>query len=278
MPEPTYIACPHCGEPFPMSAMQKQLFIGRTLSCQQCAKPFAITEQTPDPIPAPKRQTFAVPQNATAAAAAAPAPAPTPVPAPAAAAPKPRRHGEGLTAGKMAGIIALVACVVGYLMCLALAPSIHRSREAGRRMTCASNLTQIAVALQYYATSNGGKFPVSLTSLVQDGSIPVELLVCPSATGDTVAPGKTPQEQAGNLPKGSHMSFVYVGKGLSFASTKQVLAYEPLNHHDGEGVNVLYSDGTVQFLPRAKAIVTIPALAPGNAATQPVVPATQSAD
>src|SRR6478672_8566928 len=64
MSEPTYIACPRCGEPFPMTAMQKKLFIGRTLSCNRCAKPFAITEDTPDPVPATKmRGSSPVPQS-----------------------------------------------------------------------------------------------------------------------------------------------------------------------------------------------------------------------
>src|SRR3954463_5000267 len=107
MSEPTYIACPRCGEPFPMSAMQKRLYIGRTLSCNRCAKPFAITEDTPDPVPAPNVRPspfeplapvpVPVPQQAAPPAAAGPAPV-------AAGSSKMRMPGEtdGLTAGRMA--------------------------------------------------------------------------------------------------------------------------------------------------------------------------------
>jgi len=39
MPEPTYVPCPHCGHPYPMSPMQKELYRGRTLSCNYVIPP-----------------------------------------------------------------------------------------------------------------------------------------------------------------------------------------------------------------------------------------------
>jgi hypothetical protein len=257
MPDPTYIGCPRCGEPVAMSAMQKRLYIGRTLTCQRCAKPFAITEETPDPVPAP-----AVPVSSIL---------PEPLAVEPVAQPQPRlqrKPGEGITAGRMALLIAIVGTVVTYLLYLAIAPSVHRSREAVRRVTCSSNLTQIGAALQVYANSNGGRFPDGLDSLVQGGLLPPELLVCPSST-NTAASGQTPAEQAANLVKGNHLSYVYLGKGLTFAAAKQVLAYESLAHHDNEGINVLYTDGTVQFLPRAAALVAVPQLGPPGSSTRP---------
>src|ERR687887_214245 len=47
MPEPTYVPCPHCGHPYPMTALQKELYRGRTLSCNNCAKTFSADELTP---------------------------------------------------------------------------------------------------------------------------------------------------------------------------------------------------------------------------------------
>jgi hypothetical protein len=268
MPDATYIACPRCGEPYPMSAMQKRLYYGRTLTCQRCAKPFTVTEETPDPVPAPTVRAWP-PQGE---ALAAPLPPPPPQPRPQGDSLKMPDRGEGLTAGRMALLVGVVVTVVGFLLYLALAPSVHRSREAGRRATCASNLMQLGVALQLYANSNNGRYPDSLQTVVLSGAVPAELLICPSSRA-TLAPGATPAEQAANLAKGNHASYVYVGKGVSFASLKQVLAYEPLSHHDGQGTNVLYSDGTVQFLAPASAMVAVPQLAPASApaaaATQP---------
>src|SRR3954469_18857916 len=128
MSEPTFIACPRCGEPFPMSAMQKRLFIGRTLSCNRCAKPFSITEETPDPVPAkvmrgssPVPQSLAYPPRPQAPGdaldtlATATATGPNPPAAPAAsAAPSVARPGDGLTAGRMALLIAVVMAAVGF--------------------------------------------------------------------------------------------------------------------------------------------------------------------
>jgi type II secretory pathway pseudopilin PulG len=277
MSEPTFIACPRCGEPFPMSAMQKRLFIGRTLSCNRCAKPFSITEDTPDPVPAkvmrgnspvpqslvyPPPPAGADPLNALAnAAAAGPAQATAAAPAPPVA-----RPGEGLTAGRMALLIAVVVVMVGFLLYLAISPSVHRAREAARRSTCASNLMQLGLALQRYTSNNGGRFPDSLDTLILDGSLPAELLVCPSSK-DTVAPGASPGEQAASLAKGGHESYTYVGKDMRIGPGKRVVAYERLDHHENDGVNVLYSDSSVQFLTRSAALAAIPQL--GMPATSP---------
>jgi prepilin-type processing-associated H-X9-DG protein len=271
MSDPTFIACPRCGEPFPMSAMQKRLFIGRTLSCNRCAKPFSITEETPDPVPArvmrgnsPIPQSLMYPPppppaagdslNALASAAET---GPTQT---APAAPPTARPSDGLTAGRMAMLIAVVMVAVGFLLYLAISPSVHRAREAARRSTCASNLIQIGLALQRYTSNNGGRFPESLEVLVLDGTLPAELLVCPSSK-DTVAPGASPGEQAASLAKGGHESYGYLGKDMRMGPGKRAVAYERLDHHENEGANVLYSDGSVQFLTRSAALIAIPQLA-----------------
>lgn len=286
MSEPTYIACPRCGEPFPMSAMQKRLFIGRTLSCNRCAKPFNITEETPDPVPAKAmRGNSAVPRSlmdapapgapatgnsldalanananvAAAAAATATGAAPTAgVSGPASAGVV--RPGEGLTAGRMALLIAVVVVAMGFLLYLAISPSVHRARESARRASCASNLMQIGLALQRYTSNNGGRFPDTLDVLVLDGSLPAELLVCPSSK-DTVAAGASSGEQVADLANGGHNSYVYIGKGARLGPGKRVVAFEPLTHHENDGVNVLYTDGSVQFLSRLTALTAIPQLA-----------------
>jgi hypothetical protein len=285
--------------------MQKRLFIGRTLSCNRCAKPFAITEETPDPVPAarmrgnsPIPQSLAYPpppppattqstttqstttQSTATQSTAAPGDAPAPVaaPTPPSTAPVARPAGDGLTAGRMALLIAVVVIAVGFLLYLAISPSVHRAREAARRATCASNLMQVGLALQRYTSNNAGRFPDSLDALVLDGSLPPELLVCPSSN-DTVAAGTTPAEQAANLAKGGHDSYVYAGKGKRLNQTNQLIAYEPLADHENEGVNVLYSDGSVQFLNRSTALLLLPQLAapaapPAPAATQPAATTT----
>jgi hypothetical protein len=175
----------------------------------------------------------------------------------------------------MALLIGIVVVVVGFLLYFAIAPSVRRAQEASRRASCTSNLIQMGYALSRYASNNGGAFPDSLGLLVSDGSLPPELLICPSADGDTPAPGNTAAEQAANLTKagGSHLSYAYLGKGASFTGPRRVVVYEPLSHHT-EGVNALFSDGTVQFLPRPNALTAIPQLASGGATSPTTAPTT----
>src|SRR5688500_17372101 len=169
-----------------MTAMQKRLYHGRTLTCQRCAKPFTVTEQTPDPVPA-----TSAPTPTQTAPPAREAQVEVPAAESASRAPAAPKTEGGISAGRMALLIALMTLVVGALLYFTIAPSVHRKRETGRRITCASNLSQIFTALQLYATGNNGRFPDSLGAMVADGSLPPELLVCPSSR-DTAAGGKTP--------------------------------------------------------------------------------------
>jgi prepilin-type processing-associated H-X9-DG protein len=137
-------------------------------------------------------------------------------------------------------LIIVLACVlgIGLFLCVCLSsillPSLNRAREQAQRVKCASNLRQIGQAAQLFANDHNGNFP------------------------DTAAPGPDSKTQASNLRSGGHLSYVYVGKGLSAvtgpgATGKAVVAYEPLTNHANAGTNVLFADGHVEFFPAAQA-------------------------
>jgi prepilin-type processing-associated H-X9-DG protein len=240
-----------------MSPMQKELYRGRTLSCNNCAKPFSADDLTPVEMPAPRAW---APPAAQPAAPLAPA------------TPRKTKPAWAVTAMTAGGAVLFIALLV-----IVLLPPLNRAREQSNRVKCASNMRQIGQAMFIYASVNGGQFPDKLDKLLSYAGSPV--FVCPSC-GDTPAPGPTPQIQANNLYAGGHLSYVYVGAGLSTASTSSNAAttpvlYEPLSHHR-DGVNVLYADGSVAFLPRGAAQAMIASLAP---ATQPASqPSTPSAN
>lgn len=272
-----------------MTPMQKRLYHGRTLSCQRCAKPFTVTEATPEPVPAPAlgawpERTPPPPASGPVSAGAdvspgAAAPAETPGAADAQATPglrPPRKKpGDGMTPGRMALLILGAGAAVLLVLYVALMPSINRARETSRRAACVGNLQQIGVALQIYANRAAGRFPDSLDPLVLDGTLRAAALVCPSSD-DTVAPGVTLPEQLAEIAGGGHLSYVYIGRGLTITAVRQPIVYEPLHHHHPAGIHVLYTDGTVQFIPANIAITAFPQLAApttGPAANPQTAPA-----
>lgn len=75
------------------------------------------------------------------------------------------------------------------------------------------------------------------------------MFICASSHGER-APGETPQEQAEHLSNPLHMTYVYVGKGMTAAAARPqdtILTYEHLGHHNNQGMNFLYADGHVEF-------------------------------
>src|SRR5688572_12767346 len=147
MSDATYIACPRCGEPYAMTPMQKRLYHGRTVACQRCAKPFTVTEQTPDPVPAPSVRPWAEmtpppPESISPSASAAESAGSSPSSDadPAQGFKPPRKPGAGMTPGRMALLILGACTLVLLVLYVALLPSINRARETGRRAACAGNL------------------------------------------------------------------------------------------------------------------------------------------
>jgi prepilin-type processing-associated H-X9-DG protein len=123
-------------------------------------------------------------------------------------------------------------------------------------------LTTIGKAMRQYAGANGGHFPDKLESIVANGTLKAEVLICP-ATGDTPAPGATPNAQAESLRGGRHVSYTYVGQNLSTWSPAEcVLMYETPNRH-GDGMYVLFVDGRVQTIGSVEASKAITRLSRG---------------
>jgi prepilin-type processing-associated H-X9-DG protein len=154
-------------------------------------------------------------------------------------------------------LIIVLACVLGiglfFCVCVSsiLLPSLNRAREQAQRVKCASNLRQIGQAAQLFANDHNGNFPDTAEQLLAHSDLESIVFVCPSSN-DTAAPGADSKIQAANLRAGGHLSYVYVGKGLSAvtgpgATGKAIVAYEPLTNHANGGINVLFSDGHVEF-------------------------------
>jgi prepilin-type processing-associated H-X9-DG protein len=278
--------CPHCGQTYALTPEQAPQYVGQTITCTKCQRPFVAH----------------VPGYGAPAVPAAPGMPPGPPPP--GVAPigysgpqygQPQQQGNGLAVASLViGIlgfclpIGFIAIVLGALgmkktrdprvggkgMAIAglvlgivstmfvllqvsiLLPALNRAREQGNRVKCASNLRQIGLAVQMYANSNKGNFPPDLPTLVKSQGVGGNTLVCPS-TNQTPASG-TPSFQLGK-----DLSYVYVGKGRNFtAQSDVVIAYEPPSDHTpgltgaGSGGNVLFADGHVEFLPNLDSVIS----------------------
>jgi prepilin-type processing-associated H-X9-DG protein len=150
-----------------------------------------------------------------------------------------------------------------------LLPSLCRSSETANRVKCASNLRQIGQAIVLYTDAHGGDYPDSLATLLLNTDLTAECFFCPSSN-DEKAPGATPAEQAANLQSPGHLSYIYLGSGLTTttATATTVVAYERLVDHSDDGTNILFGDGHVEWSNRRGAAQIIPGLA-ASAASKP---------
>lgn len=163
-------------------------------------------------------------------------------------------------------LVCVFVCV--FVLVPILIRSLDRSRYHDPRLKCASNLRQIGQGVQMYANENKGAFPDDFAALLLTQDITSEVFVC-YITNDTRAEGPTTQAVAANLTAGGHLSYVYVGKGLtSYSPQTAVVAYEPLSNH-GNGTNVLYADGHIEWRTAAEAKWLMAELAAGHNPPRP---------
>jgi prepilin-type processing-associated H-X9-DG protein len=255
MTDPPSIGCPHCGQRYQMTPDQQAVYRGRTIACQQCAKPFVVDDRVPGgtmkvggPPPPPADAGPAMAGPPTAGYAPAGYATPAGFGADRAAAPPADRGNKTLwiVLASVGGGLLVIVLLFGLI----LWPSLGDRRERAGRVKCASNLRQVGLACLMYANDYKGQLPDTIDMVLTSQDLAPEVLVCPS-TDHTAAPGQTTQEQAANLTPGKHLSYVYVGKGINTISARNagatVVAYEPPGNH-GDGANFLFLDGNVEYL------------------------------
>ena len=117
-----------------------------------------------------------------------------------------------------------------------------------------------------YAVAHGGRYPDDFAALYLSEDLTSEVFICASSQGER-AVGDTPEATAKLLSQPLHMTYVYAGKGLTAPVARPgetILAYERLENHNRDGMNVLYADGHVEFQPKAAAEHFVAELAAGH--------------
>jgi prepilin-type processing-associated H-X9-DG protein len=140
-----------------------------------------------------------------------------------------------------------------------------------------SNLRQLGLQLHNYAKDNGGRFPDSWETFISVGYLtgrkPETLLICPMSK-DVALGAPTPQALAQTIHLAGRpenyfnakqrpalsISYIYCGNGLTSRSgSRAIIVYEPLCDHQN-GMNALFADGHVEFLPLSTATQAVATL------------------
>jgi hypothetical protein len=152
---------------------------------------------------------------------------------------------------KLAVFLGLPALVLGMLAIIPSGEIIYRHPN---RLKCQKNLLAIGQAIQLYSSDHGGRFPGKLDELITFADVSPEVFICPHGN-DRAAAGATMSQIVADFAKPGQCSYRYVGGSLSGTKStfNHVLAYEPLDKHEGIGANFLMGDFSVQWLSDVRA-------------------------
>ncbi len=277
MSDPTFIACPSCGEPVVMTEMQLDLFRGRALACAKCAKQFTVDPQrtplfrlsaggraylsSPPPQETQREDGLAeaVATREPSVRIGATSSAATPAAAGLSSSRDNPRPGKAEARWQLPACFAAGVAFVSLILAVIVLPPMSAARAAQVQLNCASNLRQISIQLQVYAANNNGQFPDSISALVSSNLLKAELFHCPAIGSQTT--------------NGTRTSYIYLGKGMTTAAASNpqtVIVYEPLENHGAtKGMHVLYANGTIAFVVPPLAQQTVQALSVPGATTAP---------
>jgi len=155
---------------------------------------------------------------------------------------------RGFTLIELSFVISIIAILAAILF-----PVFSGARESARRSSCASNLSQIGVALNMYAQNYDGHYPKKNNGFgpLYSYAKSVDVFYCPSDSADrywdttwTKTGGGGPYGYLA-APRKTYSSFVYRGGFSNDDRADRIIAGEAKNWHDGI-VNVLYLGGYVR--------------------------------
>jgi prepilin-type processing-associated H-X9-DG protein len=162
-------------------------------------------------------------------------------------------------------VIAEEALLVSIML-----PALNSAKERANRVKCASNMRQMGQGLMLYANDHKGKYPPNLGVLVTEADINPEVFICPS--GNTAGPPAGVFDRAGIIKNpdkvvawvNEHSDYVFVGGALNGNSPADlIVVYEKPGAHGGQGINILFNDGHVEWMPMPAALKLIQEQVPG---------------
>ena len=114
-----------------------------------------------------------------------------------------------------------------------LLPSLSRARELSKRLVCGANMQGIGTSMLIYANDYGGEVP-TFEALVASGELADKQFLCPSSSA-----------VVGDV----HACYEVIPDANFLADQWDIVwMYEKPDNHGGEGGNVLFTDGHVEFI------------------------------
>lgn len=150
-------------------------------------------------------------------------------------------------------LILVFATAIGLWLAIRFfSPSLSYPHAAFAQNKTASNLRKIGQGLLLYTADHNGEYPDSFSTIFLNEDMTSDMFVSPFRS-ETPANGPTTRAVVSQLNLGGgHVSYVYLGKGLSMRTVTPdiVVAYELLLN-PGTGTNMLFSDGHVEYISPA---------------------------
>ena len=145
-----------------------------------------------------------------------------------------------------------VAVTAAPLAAAVLVPASARARQQAVMVQGMSNMRQIGMGAIMYANDTKGELPPDLGSTLRYVQSPLAY-VSPAHVGKMMVPATAKPEELAKWVN-ENTDYVYLGKGMgkmaAIPNTAQtILAYEKFELARNGGVNVLYVDGHVEWLP-----------------------------
>ena len=142
--------------------------------------------------------------------------------------------------GDMVFWVSLVAVVIVVLaLCVS---SLSTKWDRDRRVSCVGNLTHINLGIKMYAADHGNVYPQKLVDLGRYLTYTPKLFVCP-ASGNRPGDFETVDQWT---------EYQYVSGLHESLPSDTVVACCPPQNHDGDGGNILFRDGHIEWFNSTK--------------------------
>jgi prepilin-type processing-associated H-X9-DG protein len=143
-------------------------------------------------------------------------------------------------------VMAQQAMALGVML-----PAMNRGGANANRVKCASNMRQLGQGTLLYANDNKGKYPQTIGELAAE-DINWQVFTCPDVNVQPPTPDvqKDPKKLAAWV--NANASYVYLGATMNAnMPAERIVIYEKPQNHAGQGLNVLFNDGHVEWMNQA---------------------------